>query len=387
MKKILSALAFLLFFIAASSQEDSSKLRISLLTCTPGSELYSVFGHNALRVVDSAAGTDVVYNFGTFNFDDPNFYSKFVLGKLMYFLSQEYYPDFVFSYKYFSRGITEQVLDLKEEEKKEIQRELFENISEENRYYKYDFLFDNCTTRLRDIIFKSRADNTVQPPQLNIGRKTFRDHLHGYLNRAEMQWTTLGIDLLLGIGADQIMTDRESMFLPDHLATGVRLSIRGNKTIMKEEIVPLPDAQPSPEKLLFWQTPVFFFSLFALLCVFPVFFSGLTLTGFQLVMDRTLFISSGLLGSLLLFMWFGTDHQSFSNNLNILWAMPTHLVIGFLLPSTNPLLKKYFKVYSLSILLMLVVASFLPGYINFSLYPLIAAISFRCWILGSNRGV
>jgi hypothetical protein len=177
------------------------------------------------------------------------------------------------------------------------------------------------------------------------------------------------------------------MFLPDHLATGVRLAIRGNKTIMKEEIVPLPDAQPSPEKLLFWQTPVFFFSLFALLCVFPVFFSGLTLTGFQLVMDRTLFISSGLLGSLLLFMWFGTDHQSFSNNLNILWAMPTHLVIGFLLPSTNPLLKKYFKVYSLSILLMLVIASFLPGYINISLYPLITAISFRCWILGSNRGI
>ena len=387
MKKLLSALTFLLFFVAASSQEDSSKLRISLLTCTPGSELYSVFGHSAIRIIDSSAGTDVVYNFGTFDFNDPDFYTKFVLGKLMYYLSQEHFQDFLFAYKYYARGISEQVIDLTMHEKKALQLELFENVREENRYYKYDFLFDNCTTRLRDIIFKSKADHPIEYPQLNIGRKTFRDHLHGYLSRAEMQWTTLGIDLLLGVGADKIMTDGESIFLPDHLATGVRLAILGNKTLMKEELVPLPDAQPSPKKLFFWQTPLFFFSLFSLLCVFPVFFSGLKLKGFQLVMDRILFISSGLLGSLLLFMWFGTDHQSFSNNLNIIWAMPAHLVIGFILPSNNKFLKKYFKVYSLLILFMLVLVSFSPGYINSSLYPLIAALSFRCWILGSDRGV
>jgi len=96
----------LIFFMlclhmTSRAERDSSALRISLLTCTPGAELYSIFGHNALRIVDSAAGTDVVYNYGTFDFSDPDFYTKFVRGKLMYFLSQSSYQDFLFEYSYF----------------------------------------------------------------------------------------------------------------------------------------------------------------------------------------------------------------------------------------------------------------------------------------------
>jgi len=107
--KLLIAFFLCLQFVSRAEQ-DSSGLRISLLTCTPGAELYSIFGHNALRVIDSAAGTDVVYNYGTFNFNDPDFYTKFVRGKLMYFLSQSSYPDFLFEYSYFKRGIVEQEL-------------------------------------------------------------------------------------------------------------------------------------------------------------------------------------------------------------------------------------------------------------------------------------
>ena len=385
MKKILSVSVFVLFFVAASSQDDSSRLRISLLTCTPGSELYSVFGHSALRLVDSAAGTDVVYNFGTFNFDDPDFYTKFVLGKLLYSLSQEYYQDFVFSYKYYGRGIIEQVLDLTAKEKKEVQSELFENVREENRYYKYDFLFDNCTSRLRDIIFKQRSSTPVVMPNVNVGKKTFRDYLHGYLDRAEMQWTKLGIDLLIGMGADRVMSDSESMFLPDHLARGVRLAVLNGKKFMQEELVPLADAQPLPQKLTFWKTPFFFFSALALLAIFPAFFSSPNLKGYQIIMDRILFISSGVLGCVLLFMWFGTDHQSFRNNLNLVWAMPFNVIIGFLLPASNRWVKIYFKAFSLLILLMLGLLFFSSAYINSSLYPMIVAISLRSWLLGSSK--
>lgn len=385
MKKIFFALTIMLLSIVGMSQQDSSRLRISLLTCTPGSELYSVFGHSALRVVDSAAGTDVVYNFGTFNFDDPNFYSKFVLGKLMYFLSQEYYSDFVYSYKYFGRGIIEQVLDLQGKEKKEIQEQLFENVREENRYYKYDFLYDNCTSRLRDIIFKQRGILPVDMPLLNKENRTFRDHLHGYLDRAKMQWTKLGIDLLLGIDADRVMSASESMFLPDHLASGVGLATTAGKKIIQEEYIALKDTQPKPSELVVWCTPMFLFSLFGLMVVFPVFFKGKGLRKYQLVMDRILFFSTGLLGCLLVFMWFGTDHQSFRNNVGIAWALPINVLIGFLLPSGNKLVKNYLTIISLLLLLVLMLSMLSIYYINIALYPIIAALSFRSWLIARDK--
>ena len=150
----------LLFFSAFTfatlfaSGQDSSRLRISLLTCTPGQELYSTFGHTAIRVIDSNSLTDYVYNFGTFDFEDPNFYLKFVKGKLLYFLSAEPYADFAALYRFEGRGITEQLLNLDAAEKDSTRRLLNQTLREENRYYLYDFFFDNCTTRPRDIIVR-----------------------------------------------------------------------------------------------------------------------------------------------------------------------------------------------------------------------------------------
>jgi len=306
-------LACVMLMVIGSSHAatDSSRLQISLITCAPGAELYSVFGHTALRIVDSAANTDIIYNYGTFNFDDPDFYTKFVRGKLMYFLSQQSFPDFLYEYAYFKRGVTEQVLQLSATEKKEIQRNLFENVREENRYYKYDFLYDNCATRLRDIIFKTNQNNAFEPPVFAEQGTSFRDYLHNYLSRAEMQWTTLGIDLLLGIGADKAMTTSACMFLPDYLAQGVSLAVKGQSKLVERDQVHLPNAQDLPVKLPFWQTPLFFLVILAFLVVLPSFFRSNALASFQSVMDRIIFVLSGLLGLLLLFMWFGTDHQSF----------------------------------------------------------------------------
>jgi hypothetical protein len=121
LKAYFIACILLLADCPSQAAPDSSSLQISLITCAPGAELYSVFGHTALRIVDSAANTDIIYNYGTFNFDDPDFYSKFVRGKLMYFLSQQSFPDFLYEYAYFKRGVTEQVLQLSPTEKKEMQ--------------------------------------------------------------------------------------------------------------------------------------------------------------------------------------------------------------------------------------------------------------------------
>jgi hypothetical protein len=364
---------------------DSSRLQVSLITCAPGAELYSVFGHTALRIVDSAANTDIIYNYGTFNFDDPDFYSKFVRGKLMYFLSQQSFPDFLYEYAYFKRGVTEQVLQLSPIEKKEIQLSLFENVREENRYYKYDFLYDNCATRLRDIIFKTNKDNAFEPKAFAEKGTTFRDYLHNYLSRAEMQWTTLGIDLLLGVGADKTMTTAECMFLPDYLAQGVSLAITGNAKLVERDQVHLPNAQDLPIKLPFWQTPLFFFSFLAFLVVLPSFFRSKAIASFQSIMDRIIFVLSGLLGLLLLFMWFGTDHLSFASNLNLVWAMPINLLVAFSINRSRKWLKMYLRYYSLLLLLMMIPVLLQPGIINVGLFPLILALSFRAWMLSRDE--
>ncbi|MFZ1784608.1 MAG: DUF4105 domain-containing protein, partial [Ferruginibacter sp.] len=141
MLKLRTVIIFLLFtfyFLLFNkvSAQDSSHLRISLLTCTPGNELYSTFGHSAYRVIDSSKAfndnwRDVVYNYGTFNFDDDGFYLKFVQGKLLYYVSVVIFPDFKFDYQTTNRGITEQVLHLTAEEKISIQQFLNNNIKEE----------------------------------------------------------------------------------------------------------------------------------------------------------------------------------------------------------------------------------------------------------------
>lgn len=378
MKKLLFVIVLFCLNFFAKAEQDSSALRISLLTCTPGSELYSIFGHNALRIVDSAAGTDVVYNYGTFNFNDPDFYSKFVRGKLMYFLSQSSFSDFLFEYEYFKRGVVEQVLLLSGKEKKELQQFMFDNVREENRYYKYDFLYDNCTTRLRDIIFRKNSSAALQPKIFTTYGRTFRDHLHGYLDKASMPWTALGIDLLLGVGADKPMDAMEVMFLPDYLAQGVSLGTEKGKKLMFQESIVLPDAQPAINITPFWQTPIFCISVLSLILLLPLVLKN---QRWQRVADNFLFILSGLLGLLLLFMWFGTDHQSFSKNLNLIWAMPINLIIAFLSRKDAPYLRKYFNVYSILIIMLLAVGLLYRGLINYALFPLMAILSLRAWML------
>lgn len=384
MKHISILLVLVLFGRYASAQEVPSALRISLITCTPGAELYSVFGHNALRVVDSAAGTDIAYNFGTFNFDDPDFYTKFVRGKLQYFLSQENFTDFLYAYQYFKRGVTEQVLNLTEKEKKEIQRALFENLAEENRYYKYDFFYDNCSTRLRDIIFKTKTDQAFNPPQFVANGLTFRDHLHTYLDRAEMKWTRLGIDVILGLKADRKMSVSNVMFLPEFLAKGVSATaVNGQKLVFEENIL-LPDQQPAPTSDSFLLNPFFISLIIAILMLLPLGNNIPAYGKFQRVLQKVVFISVGLLGLLILFLWVGTDHQTMRNNLNLFWAFPLHLVLVFKENNLPVWLKRYTILYPASVVVLLLVAAFVPGLIPFAIYPLIIAMAYCTWMFSKK---
>src|ERR1043165_5799283 len=156
MKNLISFIILLFFCpLLSFSQADSpSHLRVSLLTVGVGDEIYASFGHTGIRIVDSIAGTDIVYNWGTFDGFQKDFELKFMRGKLLYYCSSESYQHFIGTYIEEQRGVEEQEIFLNDIQKRQLQSFLNENLKEENRYYKYDFLYDNCATRPRDVFIE-----------------------------------------------------------------------------------------------------------------------------------------------------------------------------------------------------------------------------------------
>jgi hypothetical protein len=353
-----------------------------LLTCAPGEELYSTFGHTALRVQDAAAGTDYVFNYGTFEFG-PDFYTKFIRGKLLYFLSVEDFDEFMYEYRLESRSVQEQVLQLSCDEKQKLYAALQVNAEEQNRYYKYDFLFDNCTTRAGNIVVKNTNTPVVFKNILPKNTPTFRDLIHSYLNAGHEYWSKLGIDILLGAKLDRKLTNREAMFLPDYLLKGFDAA-----TVNGHPLAALPQTilqMPSPLKDKPFFTPLLVFSGLLLIMValsfIPLKWAGVTLR----VFDFIFFFALGLAGILLLFMWLGTDHKVCQNNYNLLWALPSNVAMAFWIHSRNPWIKKYFSLVFWLTLVLALFWFFLPQQMNNALIPVILLLIYRSWHLSKTK--
>jgi len=354
-----------------SFAQDSSHLRISLLTCSPGEELYSTFGHSAYRVVDSSSVTDIVYNYGTFSFDDNGFYMKFIRGKLLYFVAPENFQDFKESYRAENRGIIEQVLDLTAAEKTSIQHFLNNNLKEENKFYKYDFFLDNCTTRLRDILKKNHDSSFVKKAVMPFGT-TFRQAIYEYLDKNDKQWSKLGIDLLLGERCDAVMTTEQMEFLPDNLMKS--LDSAGTNFVLSKQVVYQAVAEKGGSSLF---NPLIVFSLLLLFIVAISFSKNKFAQKFLQGFDGILFFLTGFLGIALIFMWFGTDHTMTKNNLNLLWAWPMHIIIAFLVNSNKSWVKKYFAITAVAMVLVLLAWFFLRQHLNISLIPFVLLLVYR----------
>jgi hypothetical protein len=365
------------------AQNDSCHLRISILTCSPGEELYSTFGHSAVRVTDSVSNSDIVYNYGTFNFDEPGFYRKFIRGKLSFYLSTEDFDSFIADYREEKRDITEQVLNLTCVERYNVVMLLQANMMAENRTYKYDFTFDNCTTRLRDLIEKA-ADSSIHFGNVLSSKKTFRNLIYEYLNKNDKQWSKLGIDILLGRPTDAVMQPREVMFLPDYLLeTFDHTSIDSRPLVsQKQNILELDIA---PVTINYFTHPLFIFSCFFLLIVLLSFSKNSFIKRLLIAFDGFMFFITGLLGILLIFMWFGTDHLMCKDNFNLLWAWPTNVVAAFYIHSKKRPGTKYFMIYAAFNLVLFACWFFLPQHLNPALMPVIAILVFRS-ILYISRG-
>jgi hypothetical protein len=324
-------------------------------------------------VIDSNSVTDIVFNYGTFNFEDEGFYLKFIRGKLLYYVSVARFDDFRYEYESSNRGMTEQLLDLSEAEKRQIHKALIENLKEENKYYKYDFFFDNCTTRLRDLIVKSKHPNPILPAVMPSNTR-FRQAIHLYLDKGDQQWSKWGIDILLGAPTDRVMTASEQQFLPDNLMKALDGSENTRIVASSEQVYSL--GQMENKKSFF--TPLFFFTSLLLVFVmlhaafrntFPLLMSGL---------DGLLFFLTGLLGILLVFMWTATDHSMTKDNYNLLWALPTHIIISFFVKSQRNWVKKYFLFTAIAGVILLCAWFFLPQQLPVSMIPFVILIIFRC---------
>jgi hypothetical protein len=299
-------------------------LRISVLTCGAGTEIYSVFGHSAVRVVDSTIGSDIVYNYGTFDGFDKDFEMNFMRGKLLYYLSSEEYNSFMSNYFEDHRWVEEQVLFLSTEEKTKIENFLLDNIRPENRAYHYDFFFDNCSTRIRDIFEHSLGSNFKYPNVLPSEKSiSFRTIINQYLHNEH--WALFGINILLGSKVDKNMSNAEIMFLPDFLRDGIASATLNGQVFSSKSIQLLP-AQPSINKIVRNDAAIIMW-LLAIITIIGMTVPSLKLLG--AIMSNAVLIITGLLGVLIIFMWLGTNHQTCSNNFNLLWALPTNLFFIF----------------------------------------------------------
>lgn len=381
MKKLLLLSSFFLLLLHARAQ-DSCELRISLLTCSPGEELYSTFGHTALRVQNMQTGSDHVYNYGSFEFG-PDFYTKFIKGKLLYFLSVEDMNDFMYQYQMEGRGVQEQVLQLNCGEKTRLLQALRVNADEQNRYYRYDFLFDNCTTRAGDMVAAHTDTPVVFNNILPAETPSFRNLLHTYLDKGKQPWSKLGIDILLGSRLDRKVTNEEAMFLPDYLLKGFDKA-RINERPLVSAPATILDSTIDLKKNS-WFTPSMVFSIVLLLIILLSFSSRAWAAGILRIFDFIWFFILGLAGLLLLFMWFGTDHTVCRDNLNLLWALPTHIVAAVFVRSEKKWVKSYFRVVMWLSIVLALTWFILPQQMNNALLPVLFLTILRSWKLSKTK--
>ena len=313
---------------AAAQQELSVYATASVLTCGPGNDFYTTFGHTAIRITDPELGIDYVYNYGTFDFNTPNFYWKFMRGQLDYKLARTSFERFIEEYRFEGRAVWEQPLCFEYGQLQNLYILLETNLLPEYRYYKYDFFRDNCATRPRDVIYSAWAMDTLLQRQapMRSYRRLVTDNL-----RDTLEWWRLGIDLLFGLPADHRCTAPERMFLPmelmaEYAATGVSGIWTGPGLVDEPQQLLADSREPLGRS---FPPEAAFGMLLAVLSLLTAVSRRSQGVGTALrVVNRVLFVVAGLIGLFLCFMWFGTDHYCTAWNLNILWASPLLILVA-----------------------------------------------------------
>lgn len=358
----------------ATAQTAADSLQVSLLTASPGTEVYEKFGHTALRVHDASGRTDVVFNYGLFSFNAPNFIYRFVKGETDYQLGATEYPYFTMEYAMRGSQVNEQVLNISPEEAARIFRALLENYRPENRVYRYNFFFDNCSTRPRDIIAANLSDSIIYgKPEFE---STFRELVYGKTDRDS--WLSFGIDLTLGANADRKATFAEAMFLPEVLMQAFdAATLNGKPLVAENKVVVEEDREPTPENSIFEQPIAVCWGIFILVLIISV-IEWRRRKIFR-PLDTLLFGAAGLAGCVLFFLNFISVHPAVDDNYNCIWLQPLQLfaAVAVWVKSAKRVLYYYHFANFVALLLLLLFYGLIPQYFNAAFFPLIGVLMMR----------
>ena len=360
-------LTFILSVVNATagvqSMRNPDSIQISLLTCSPGKEVWAQYGHTAIRYYDKESGEDLAINYGIFSLDQTYFIPRFVLGMTDYRMGVQPMDMFLAQYSYEGRGVVEQVLNLSAEDKEVIYEALQENMKPENVVYRYNYFFDNCTTRARDMLVNHLHGKVVYPPAEEDA--TFRSMIHKWNNKYE--WSQFGEDLLLGVNADRKTTKSEQQFLPENLRSDFDKATYKGKPLVKETNV-LLDAETEVAEPVFPLFPLSIALIFAAISLVMMLFSYRRQQVYW-AWDLALMLTSGLMGIIFFVMIF-SQHPCVSLNFILLFFNPLPLFFLY-----NTIKKKkiiWWKIWGILIILglfgslfqeiplpILIVASFL----------------------------
>ena len=394
MRKIKNYIIVILLTISGLSAVNaqgitlSDSATLSLITCSPGPQIYALFGHTAIRLVDPTRGLDIVFNYGMFNFNKPNFYLKFIQGATDYELGAYETKYFLPEYRERNSSVTEQMLNLTTAEKQQLADALFVNYQPENREYRYNFVYDNCSTRPRDKILSVIKDKVVydyvSEPQ------TFRNWVGTYTG--ENTWAKFGIDMLLGREADELSTRWSSMFLPEVLCRefgAVKIIAHDGTTrsLVNAEKIIVP-RQDSIVKTNFLQLPITVTLTVLLLGVLLIFYEKRRKKYYKII-DSVLLIVSGLAGVIIFYLMFFSVHPLVHSNFNLLWCNPLNVLVGLFL--WNRKLRSVINYFQLANVLLffgaLLVFVLSVQALNVAFIPLIVLLLVRSvnWIMKKSK--
>ena len=322
MRKLL--VLFLLFVgILSTNASSMDRVRISLLTCAPGSEIYALFGHSAIRYENPDQQEDWVFNYGMFSFKDSNFVMRFVKGETDYQLGVIPFAYFEAEYAMRGSSVYQQVLNLTNDEKELLVNLLKENYLPANRVYRYNYFYDNCTTRARDKIEESIQGKVIYPK--NEKEVSFRDILHEFM--VDSHWSEFGIDLCLGSEADQPIDERKQMFAPFYMLGAARGAMihRGDTVVpLVLEEVKIVDAVLEDEPA-FPLSPIFC-SLLLLLVTMVVVAWSIRKGRSCLAWNVLLFFLQGIGGCIIAFLFFFSLHPTVGSNWLLMLFNPLPLL-------------------------------------------------------------
>lgn len=381
MKRIACLFVLLASFAQAQPIKLTADASISVITFGPWQgELYSAFGHSGFRVYDPAQGIDWLFNYGVFDFDQPNFYTNFARGIPYYKLGIGDYPRYRDHYISYNRFVHEQVLNLTPEQTQKVFDYLQWNALPENANYRYNYFYDNCATRIRDVVKTVFVDSVNFDGSYIQTEYSIRDLTDMYL--AQQPWGDLGIDICLGLPMDKKATPDEYMFLPDYIESGydhatIIDSTDAKVSIVKEKISVYEMRGEDQVKGL--PHPLYIFSAFAVLTILLSLFDWKR-KKLSTWFDVILFGATGFIGVLLSFLWFFTNHTAAANNFNLLWALPFNFFIVFAFIKRPSWLEKYFVgVFVLEVILLLT-WMVLPQQLNYALIPLAVSLALRAFM-------